>query len=158
MFHLFWRKGRNSSRRNEESQYSGFVIFEHQIRNTRSNGRCGCLCFSGNDFRTPLSKDSDFCLTHQLSHKPWVYVLISSLKENFPISYKKMYYFKIIRHRCTLQRNKKKQKTFTIPNSVLPFLISLRLEAAKIAVFWYGSKLHHKVTPVFATIQCSNKA
>lgn len=46
-----------------------------------------------------------------------------------------MCYFKIIRHHCTLQRNKKKQKTFTIPKSILRFLINLRLEAAKIAIF-----------------------
>lgn len=35
---VFWQAGRNSSRRNGESHYSGFVIFEHQIRNTGSNG------------------------------------------------------------------------------------------------------------------------
>lgn len=68
-----------------------------------------------------------------------------------------MYYFKIVRHHCTLQRNKKKHKTFTIPNSVLHFLILLRLEAAKIAVSWYGSRLHHEVTPVLITKQCNHK-
>lgn len=87
MFQLFWQAGRNSSRRNEESHYSGFVIFEHQIRNTGSNGDVDVFASVGMIFF--LSKDSDFCLIYRLSQKFWVYVLISSLKGNFPISYEK---------------------------------------------------------------------
>jgi len=86
----------------------------------------------------PLSKDSDFCLNWQLSCKSWVCVVIPGYKASFPLQ--KMYYFKI--RSCFLSLEVfqtllciiKKQKTLTVPDSVLPFCISLRLKAAKIAV------------------------